>query len=203
MEICFKEMSVGCTGTALELNHNLPAVWGLAVWHVLKTPSLWTSKVISPALILLWAQQIGVHQVSADSNDLILIILTKASSHFTQALETSLYSSNSALPPTEGLYLHWNLGLATKGGFVLPKAFPSDSRQQEKGLDPQCDSFFCSLLYLLLLGWFLSSLFCVALLVWGLKFSLPLEKYSRRLLQMDLSTLKVGWHAGPCAVCIL
>lgn len=31
MEICFKEMSVGCTGTALELNHNLPTVWGLAV----------------------------------------------------------------------------------------------------------------------------------------------------------------------------
>ena len=106
------------------------------VWLALKMPSLWTSRVILLVLSLVWAQRLGFPQVSADANVLIPIILTKASPHFTQALETSLYFSQRTLPPTEGVPLHRNLGLETKRGFVLPKALPCDARQQGKRLDP-------------------------------------------------------------------
>ena len=151
------KMSAACSGTALELTHNLPSSAGSGcVWWILDTLSPWALKVTLLVLILVWAQQLGFHQVSAISNS------PGFHSHhfhnrvdvFTPALDTPVYFSKSAMPPMEHMALHLNLGLVTKGGFALPKASPGDAKQYEKGLDPLCGFFLYGHLYLPLLGCF-------------------------------------------------
>lgn len=163
MEIFLKDlsgtkMSVGCSGTSLELTHNLPSSAGSGcVWCILNTFSPWALKVILLVLILVWAQQLGFHQVSAISNGPCFHShhFHNRVDFFTPALDTSVYFSKSALPPMEHMALHLNLGLVTKGVFALPKASPGDAKQYKKGLDPLCGFFLYSYLYLPLLGCFL------------------------------------------------
>ena len=133
------KMSAACSGTALELTHNLPSSAGSGcVWWILDTLSPWALKVTLLVLILVWAQQLGFHQVSAISNG------PGFHSHhfhnrvdvFTPALDTRAYFSKSAMPPMEHMALHLNLGLVTKGGFALPKASPGDAKAVWERLGP-------------------------------------------------------------------
>ena len=180
MEIFLKDltgtkMSVGCNGTALELTHNLPSSAGSGcVWWILNTFSPWALKVILVVLILVWAQQLGFHRVSAISNGPCFHShhFHNRVDFFTPALDTSVYFSKSALPPMEHMALHLNLGLVTKGVFALPKLLPVKTSSTRKAWTHCVVSF--SIAISTCLSWaffffYISSLFCKPLTVWDLE----------------------------------